>query len=66
MDIKRLKPLVNSPLWDELEDYLQYQEENYYKQLINAKDIEVVYRMQGSIKAVQEIATVKDRVNAGQ
>jgi polyhydroxyalkanoate synthesis regulator phasin len=58
----KLKPLLNSPLWDLLEEYLRELEQKELRALVRATSEQEVYRRQGRASLVEQLALLKRQV----
>jgi len=58
----KLKPLLNSPLWDLLEEYLRELEQKELRALVRATSEPEMYRRQGRASLVEQLALLKRQV----
>jgi hypothetical protein len=58
----KLKPLLNSPLWDLLEEYLRELEQKELRALVRAQSEQEMYRRQGRASLVEQLALLKRQV----
>ena len=61
MQIKRL--VNDKPLYDAFLEELNSEIASLQKQLENRTEMEVIYQLQGSIKALRKLKTLRDQVN---
>lgn len=62
-DARALAPLVtNKKLYDALQKYLEYSCTRLVRELINASELERIYRIQGRIDEVEVLMKLKDLV----
>ena len=62
---KRLKPLVNNfDMWQNLDNLLDLWYNRKHREMENLEGIERIYRAQGYIKALHDLKTLREIVNA--
>ena len=64
MELKHLKPLVNSEHWKTYISVIENKLDLKYQELSNATDSTQIYRLQGEIKTLKGILGLRDTVNA--
>lgn len=64
MELKKLKPVVNSDSWDLFLQWIDEELLYHYKFLINEKDSMLIYRGQGAIHELMKLKNLREKVNA--
>ena len=65
MELQRLRPLVNNELWNLYIEVIKNKLETKYLELSNSTDSTQIYRLQGEIKTLKGILSLRDNINAG-
>lgn len=63
MELKQLRPLVNSELWNLYTEVTKEKLESKYQELSNSTDSIQIYRLQGEIKTLKGILSLRDNIN---
>lgn len=63
--LPKLKPMVQSLMWQAFIDKLEYDIEQQQRKLEQATDLQEVFKAQGAIAALRHLKYLKDEINAG-
>jgi hypothetical protein len=58
----KLKPLLNNPLWDLMEEYLREVQKQELQALVRAQSEQEVYRKQGRASLVEQLLLLKPQL----
>ena len=63
MQVKELKPLITSPHWPLMEDYLLFSEEQLVNALVNSNDKTESDVLKGQVRQIRRIRQLQDSVS---
>jgi len=63
--LPKLKPMVQSLMWQAFIDKLDYDIEQHQRKLEQASDMSDVFKAQGAIAALRHLKYLKEEINAG-
>lgn len=63
--LPKLKPMVQSLMWQAFIDKLDYDIEQHQRKLEQATDLQQMFKAQGAIAALRQLKYLKEEINAG-
>lgn len=67
MDLDKLKPIVNDPImWGKLANYFEMLYNNSIQEISNAETDRQMYRIQGEMRLLRKLKSLKEVVNSGR
>ena len=63
MELNKLRPITNSELWNLYTDYTKELLAVRINELVQATDSLYIHRLQGEIKTLKDILTLRERAN---